>query len=120
MKLLKAMFTSVPKIAPQECEARVRAGRALVIDVREPAEWPGGVVAGAALLPLSDLHGAREKWKPFLAAAAGRELVCYCAAGGRSAIAAKLLAAEGFAAANGGGIGAWREAGCAIVAPRAE
>lgn len=114
---LKAMLGSAPRVAPRDCAERIRAGRACLIDVREPAEWRGGVIEGAVLLPLSDLAGARAQWKPFLQSAAGRELVCYCAVGGRAGRAAALLAAEGFSAVNGGGFAEWRDAGGRVVAP---
>jgi rhodanese-related sulfurtransferase len=117
LKLFKAMFTSVPRYTPSECSDRVRSGAALLIDVREPKEWADGVAQHAALLSLSDLNGPRTHWKPFLAKASDRELLLYCAAGGRSAIAAKILAAEGFNTANAGGFPAWSAAGWPVVPP---
>jgi len=120
LRFFKAMFTSVPRFTPSECSARVRSGAALLIDVREPKEWAAGVAKDAALLPLSDLNGPRALWKPFLAKATGRELLVYCAAGGRSAIAAKLLAAEGHNAANAGGFPEWASAGWPVITPPAQ
>lgn len=116
-KLIKAMFTSTPRAAPADAAARVRAGEALLVDVRESGEWPSGIAEHAVLLPLSDLSGARAQWKPFLAAHDGRELLCYCAAGGRSAIAARILAAEGFRTANAGSLADWANAGWPVVPP---
>ena len=114
-KFIKALFTPVARASPANCGERIRSGAALLVDVREPREWAGGVAENAALLPLSDLTGARTQWKPFLDAASARELVMYCAVGGRSAIAAKLLAAEGFRTANGGGLSKWKSAGWPII-----
>jgi rhodanese-related sulfurtransferase len=116
-KLLKAMFTTAPRYAASDCLDRVRSGAAVLIDVREPSEWAAGVAERAVLLPLTDLTGGRALWKPFLAAHAGRELLCYCAAGGRSAIAARALAAEGFNAANAGSLGEWSAASWPVVPP---
>lgn len=113
-KNLKAMFTPAPRANPAECIARVRAGTALLVDVREPGEWAGGVARSAALLPLSDLTGARAQWKKFLADLGDRELLLYCASGARSRMAASLLAAEGFRAANAGGLAEWAAAGWTI------
>ena len=101
-KLLNALRGSAPRFTPQECAARIRSGDAVLIDLREPNERHHGVVHRAVLLPFSDLTGARVQWKPFLAAVAGRELLLYCGAGVRSAIAARLLAVEGFRTANAG------------------
>jgi rhodanese-related sulfurtransferase len=116
-KILKSLFTSAPRLAPADCARRIRAGEALLVDVREPGEWAGGVAQSAHLLSLSDLTGARVAWTPFLAEAKGREILVYCAAGGRSGIAARLLTAEGVRAANTGGLGDWRKAGWPVGAP---
>jgi rhodanese-related sulfurtransferase len=117
LKFFKAMFTSVPRLTPAECTVRVRAGEAFIIDVREPGEWTDGVAQHAALLPLSDLHGARARWQPFLALVGERELLIYCAVGGRAGIVAKILAVEGFKVANTGGLTDWLDADWPIVKP---
>jgi rhodanese-related sulfurtransferase len=118
-KLLRSLFRSAPRARATASLERVRSGAALLVDVREPSEWHGGVAEGAVLLPLTDLTGARQAWRPFLAAHDGRELLVYCAAGGRSALAARILAAEGFAAANAGSLPEWSRAGWRIVPPPA-
>lgn len=117
LPLLKSLFTPAPYVSPTEAGARIRSGQALLVDVREPGEWAGGVAQGATLLPLSDLNGARTQWQPFLAAQGDRELLVYCAAGGRSGIAAKVLVSEGRRAANTGGLSGWAAAGWPIVKP---
>lgn len=119
LTMLKAMLTPAPRLTPAECSARVRAGSARLIDVREPGEWAGGVAEHAVLLPLSDLTGSRLQWQSFLASHQGSELLLYCAAGGRSAIAARLLAQEGFKAVNAGSLTEWRNSGWPIVPPAA-
>jgi rhodanese-related sulfurtransferase len=117
LMMLKALFTSAPRVEPREAAARVRAGDALLVDVREPGEWVDGVAQHAALLPLTDLTGSRKAWAGFLEGAKGRELLIYCAVGGRAAIAAKILAAEGHRAANAGAFSDWAGAGWPIVKP---
>ena len=84
LKFFKAMLTPVPRLTPADCAARIHAGEALLIDVREAREWTDGVAQQATLLPLSDLQGARTQWQPFLARAGQRELFIYCAVGGRA------------------------------------
>ncbi len=121
LKMMKAMFTSAPRLDPSGCAARVRSGKALLVDVREPAEWATGVAQSARLLPLSDLTGARTQWKNFLTEAVGREVLLYCASGGRSGIATSILVAEGVRAANTGGLSDWLDAGWPVAkttAPR--
>ena len=106
-----------PILTPEEAARRVAAGTAVLIDVREPGEWRDGVVTGALLLPLSDLQGARQQWKPVLAAYADKELILYCRSGNRAGIAARLLTGEKFKTANAGGFSAWKAAGQPVRIP---
>jgi rhodanese-related sulfurtransferase len=125
MSLLNSFFSlisptdsGVRRVQPAEAAQLVRDKKALLVDVREPAEWSGGVVKAAALLSLSDLAGPRKRWKPFLAQVGEREIILYCLSGSRSGRAARLLSAEGFKTANAGGIGAWRSAGLPVGKPQ--
>lgn len=107
-----APASNVPSRTPAEAAERVRAGTAVLVDVREPAEWANsGVVAAAHLLPLSDLRGARTQWRAFLEAHRDKELILYCRTGNRSGQAATLLVADGFHVANAGGLREWIAAG---------
>lgn len=102
-------------IPAKEAAARVAAGQAVLIDVREAAEWQEtGVAAPAVLLPLSDLRGERTQWKAFLAAHPGKELILYCRSGHRAGIAADILAKEGFKTANAGAFQDWAAAGLPV------
>ena len=102
-------------MSPADCASRIRNGEALLVDVREPAEWAGGVAESAKLLSFSDLNGPRAQWKQFLAEAKDREILLYCASGARSGMAARLLVSEGVRAANKGGIGDWLDAGWPMI-----
>lgn len=114
----------VPEVTPAEAAARVAAGTAVLVDVREAAEWKDtGVVTTAHLLALSDLKADRTRWKAFLVANRDKEIILYCRSGSRSGQAARLLATEGFRVANAGGLRDWVAAGQATRAadaPRAE
>ncbi len=112
--------SSGPRRPPGDCLMPVRSGEALLVDVREPAEWTAGVAQSAALLPFSDLTGPRRQWREFLGRAAGRELLLYCASGTRSGQAARILAAEGFRAANTGSLRDWAGAGWPLVRPEGQ
>jgi rhodanese-related sulfurtransferase len=90
-----------------------------LIDVREPAEWGKGRVPGAAHVP----RGLLEfKADPSLEAYhdpaidPAKRLVCYCASGGRSALAAKTLKDMGYPSVAHllGGFTAWSEAGLPV------
>ena len=106
-----------PSVDPAEAAARVAAGTAVLIDVREPDEWSGGVAAPAKLCPLSDLRGTRGQWKAVLEENKDKELILYCASGGRSGAAASMLRQEGFNAVNAGGFGNWTAAGLPVRRP---
>jgi len=106
------------RVEPAEAARLVRDKKAVLVDVREPPEWARGVAAKAALLPLSDLAGARRQWKPFLAGVGEREILLYCHSGSRCGLAARILAAEGFRTANAGTLRAWDRAGLPVCKPK--
>jgi len=106
-----------PSVNPAEAAARVAAGTAVLIDVREPDEWSGGVAGPAKLCAFSDLRGARAQWKAVLEENKDKELIVYCASGARSGIVAGMLRKEGFNAVNAGGFGGWAAAGLPVRQP---
>ena len=77
---------------------KIKAG-AKIVDVRSVAEYQGGAYPGAVNIPVQELErrlGEIPKDKP---------IVVYCASGGRSAAAERLLRAHGFGdVVNGGGL----------------
>ena len=83
---------------------------AIVLDVREPAEFAAGHMPNARNIPLSELDkrlGDVPQGKPVL--------VC-CASGSRSGKAVALLRQGGREVFNlDGGIAAWRQAGLPVV-----
>ena len=110
-----AVAGEVQKVTPTEAAKRVADGKALLVDVREPAEWAeSGVAAPAELLPMSDFNGDRKLWKPFLEKHAGKELILYCRTGNRSGKVATKLAEEGQTVANAGGFKDWAAAGLPV------
>jgi rhodanese-related sulfurtransferase len=114
---LSHLLADTPKIAPADAAAKVAAGEAILVDVREPAEWKEGVAAPAVLLPLSDLRGDRTQWKAFLEKAGDKPIVLYCRSGNRSGQAAEILAKEGKNVANAGGYKDWVAAGLPTKKP---
>jgi len=117
LSLFSSSGAGVRRVQPAEAAQLVRDKKALLVDVREPAEWSGGVALPATLLALSDLTGARRDWKPFLDKNRDKELIFYCRSGARSGHAARLLASEGFRTANAGGFSDWQAAGLPIRKP---
>jgi len=95
-------------VGPREADALVRGGAAL-LDVREPAEWQAGHVAGAFHVPLAQLEGR------LAALPRDRRVVVICRSGNRSATATSLLVRSGFDAVNlRGGMQAWSSAGLPV------
>lgn len=84
-----------------------------VVDVRQPGETSGGVVAGAILLPLTKLAAEFGQLDP------AKPTLLYCAGGFRSMIAASKLSLEGFADVTDviGGFGAWSQADEPVAVP---
>lgn len=107
---LTCNFGGIWEIQPaalEECIAGARAGdQVQVIDVREPAEFTGGLghIPGARLLPLAQLASRIAEIDK------ARPVVTVCRSGARSAQASVLLQKSGFSqVANlAGGMLRWR------------
>jgi rhodanese-related sulfurtransferase len=85
---------------------------ALVVDVREQAEYAQSHILNARLLPLSQLEarlGDIEKFKD-------KPVIVYCASGNRSSSAAAVLRKSGFSNVSNlsGGFAAWQQAGLPV------
>lgn len=79
------------------------ADGALVLDVREQAEWNGGHLAQAKLVPLGTIEERLAEIEQ-LAGGKDKPIVLYCRTGSRSGQAKQKLEAAGFTAVvNGGG-----------------
>ena len=85
--------------------------KAVLIDVREPAEFAAGHAVGARNVPLSTLDGAKG-----LPSNKALPLVVMCATGARASRAAAQLRKAGHASVHAlaGGTAAWREASLPI------
>lgn len=69
-----------------------------VIDVRTPAEFMGGHVAGSINIPLNEVEARLDEIK-----AIDGEIILCCASGGRSGQATGFLKSHGVKCENGGG-----------------
>lgn len=124
MKLLTTLFAllfssgvaaEVATVTPKAAAQLVAEGKAVLIDVREPAECAeSGVAAPAVLLPKSDFDGDQKQWKEFLGTAGDKQLILYCRSGRRSGAVATALAAQGRNVANAGGFNDWKSAGLPV------
>jgi rhodanese-related sulfurtransferase len=115
-------FAAVEKISPAEAARLVADGKAVLVDVREPAEWlESGVAAPALLLPKSEFDdGLTGEWKDFLAKVGDKKIITYCRSGKRSDAVAKALAEKGHPVANAGGFKDWQAAGLPVRMVSAE
>ncbi len=68
-----------------------------IIDVRTPAEFMGGNVAGSINIPLQEISKCLDEIKEMQ-----KPLILCCASGNRSGQAAAYLKGEGIACENGG------------------
>ena len=97
----------------EQLDARGAARRAqdgaLLLDVREPAEWRAGHAPGAVHMPYGAIRERADELPP------GRSIVTYCGGGIRSSLAASILESRGREVANlRGGFTAWQIAGLPI------
>ena len=100
----------VPEVEVAELEAALAAGSTPVIDVREQDEWESGHLAGAVLIPMSEVV-ARVGEVP-----RGGPVYIVCATGARSGRAAQWYRAQGIDAQNlAGGMKAWISEGKPVV-----
>ena len=74
----------------------VTAKKAVLVDVREKQEWDSGHIAGAALVPLSDLKVASGLQAALKRLPKDRIVYTYCAVGVRSLKAAEILKKQGY------------------------
>jgi phage shock protein E len=70
--------------------------KAVLLDVREKSEWDDGHVAGAVLLPLSDLKKGMTPESLQKKLPKDRIVYTHCAVGKRSLTAADLLSKQGY------------------------
>jgi rhodanese-related sulfurtransferase len=100
------------ELTPEQARARLDAGDAVFIDVRDGLEVqksgkvPGAIHASRGLLefaldPAGPMHDPRIS--------SGKTLIFYCASGGRSALASRTARDMGYGDVChiGGGFGAW-------------
>ncbi|MFO7272002.1 MAG: rhodanese-like domain-containing protein [Sphaerobacter thermophilus] len=109
----------IRNLSPDEVAAELKRGNVVLVDLREPEEReengaiPGSVSAPRGMLefyadPTTSYH--REEFDP------EQDIILYCSAGGRSALAADTLQQMGHrrVAHLEGGFTAWRDQGLPV------
>ena len=91
---------------------RAKADEVVLLDVRQPKEYQQAHIPGAVLIPLPELGDRLDE------VAKEKPVLVYCASGGRSRVAAQMMAGKGFSKIFNvaGGIKAW-QAGTAVGPP---
>jgi molybdopterin/thiamine biosynthesis adenylyltransferase/rhodanese-related sulfurtransferase len=106
-ELLKQAKEAIREVSPEEVQARL--GQVALLDVREPDEYEQGAIAGAVHLPRGNLEFQVEGRLPDKS----KPVVVYCAAGVRSAFAAKTMGEMGYddVVSMVGGFNRWKDEG---------
>lgn len=101
-------------LSPAETATRLKTGRAVLVDVREPDEAARERIAQAVSAPLSVFETARLDLRP------GRDVIFMCRTGARTGVGCARLAARVGDAAYvlDGGLDAWKAAGLPTVVDR--
>jgi rhodanese-related sulfurtransferase len=120
-QMLEAANAAVPKITPAQAKEMIAKGNALVLDVRDaPEVEKSGKVHGALNVSRGMLEFRADPDSPYhdKAFAKDKVVILYCASGGRSALAGKLLQDMGYGNVyNVGGFKDWVDAGGSIEKP---
>jgi sulfur-carrier protein adenylyltransferase/sulfurtransferase len=107
MALIKRLFsppvTSMDADEARDYIAEHQEGTYTLLDVRQPSEYAELHIPGAKLIPLPQLSDSLAELNPV------KPTIAYCAAGGRSRVAAQLLQGRGFREVYNleGGLAAW-------------
>ncbi len=104
------MNTLARNLSPQEVHLHIKAGNAVLIDIRETDEYLRSHIKGARSYPLSQWEKAIPSIDPAV------EVIFMCRSGMRTSSACNRLAAhvQGDAFIMEGGLNAWVEAGLPI------
>jgi rhodanese-related sulfurtransferase len=107
-------MTMLTPIDPKTLAARLKAGQATLIDIREPDEYAREHIVGAVSVPLSSLERGRLNVEP------QGDVVFHCKSGMRTNANCARLAAhvDGTAFVLDGGIEAWKQAGLGVERKR--
>jgi rhodanese-related sulfurtransferase len=117
-QMMEAANAAVPKITPAQAREMIGKGNTLVVDVRDaPEVEKSGKIAGAVHVSRGMLEFRADPEAPSHDKnfAKDKNVILYCASGGRAALAGKLLKDMGYAHVfNVGGFKDWADSGGAV------
>lgn len=104
------MTGDVKDLTPEQVSEGLKAGRIMIVDVREPREIEAERIGGAIFLPMSFFDPDQ------IPDPDGKTVVFSCASGIRSVTASQLAQAAGlpYDAHLAGGLKAWKAAGLPV------
>jgi rhodanese-related sulfurtransferase len=98
-QMLEAANAAVPKITAEQAADMIKKGNSLVLDVRDaPEVAASGKIAGAVNVSRGMLEFRADPESPYHDKAfdKAKTVILYCASGGRSALAGKVLKDMGY------------------------
>jgi rhodanese-related sulfurtransferase len=117
-QLLEAANAAVPKLTSAQAREMMAKGNTLVVDVRDAPELEkSGKVAGAVHHSRGMLEFRADPESPYYDKSFARDktIIVYCASGGRSALAGKMLKDMGYGQVyNMGAFKDWADSGGAV------
>jgi rhodanese-related sulfurtransferase len=120
-QMMDAANAAVPRITPAQAKEMIAGNNTLVIDVRDaPEVAKSGKVAGAINVSRGMLEFRADPETPYYDQSfdKGKTLILYCASGGRSALAGKVLKDMGYDRVyNLGAFKEWSESGAPVEKP---
>ena len=100
-------------ISATEAVVLLNRSKALILDVRDAAEYAAGHISGAKNIPVAELAGRIKELEKFK----DKPILVHCQKGARAKTACGLLKAQQFTQLNNltGGLDAWVEAKLPLV-----
>jgi len=110
--MVQRRMSSLKEVGVTQATRLVNSSDAVLLDVRETAEYGGGHIPNAVHIPLSQLASRTAD----LAKYKSRPVIAYCERGNRSRMAGATLAKSGFENVHSlaGGYRAWKDAGLPV------
>ena len=107
--LIQRLSSPGKEVGPLQAVQLINRRDAVVVDVREAAEFGSGHIAGARHIPQAQLESRLKELEKVKA----KPIIIACATGNRSRAASALLQKQGYAEVYNlqGGLAAWRQAG---------
>jgi rhodanese-related sulfurtransferase len=119
MQMITEAKSRVGSVPASEAAEQLRAGTAVLVDVRQSTEWEHGHIDGSVPAPRGLLEFFADPASPRHAEALdpARPMIVICHSGARAALAAATLQDMGFAdvAVLDGGLTAWTAAGLPLT-----